>query len=169
MEDWKPVVGYEGLYEVSSLGRVRRLDTMVEMPPSRRHPDGWVRTVRGGVLRPGRFMRTSNTHYLSVALCREGRQRSFGVHILVCAAFHGPKPFPKAEVRHLDGDGTNNVTDNLCWGTRSENMQDIIRHGRNVNGNKTVCKRGHPFVPGSYDLHSKGGRRCTACRKVRGN
>ena len=166
MEEWKPVVGYEGLYEVSSLGRVRRLDTVVEMPPSRRHPDGWARTVRGGVLRPGGNARTP---YLSVALCREGRQKTFGVHNLVCEAFHGPKPFPKAEVRHLDGEGANNVLDNLCWGTHSENVRDTIRHGRNVNGNKTACKRGHPFVPGSYDLNSKGSRRCTACRKVRGN
>ena len=166
MEEWKPVVGYEGLYEVSSLGRVRRLDTVVEMPLSRRHPDGWARIVRGGVLRPGGNARTP---YLSVALCREGRQKTFGVHNLVCEAFHGPKPFPKAEVRHLDGEGANNVLDNLCWGTHSENVRDTIRHGRNVNGNKTACKRGHPFVPGSYDLNSKGSRRCTACRKVRGN
>lgn len=169
MENWKPVVGYEGLYEVSDLGRVRRLDTVVEMPPSRRHPDGWTRTVRGGVLRPGKFMQTLHTHYLSVALCREGRQKTFGVHILVCAAFHGPKPFAKAEVRHLDGDGENNTPDNLRWGTHAENMRDITRHGRHANGSKTACKRGHPFVPGSYDLNSKGGRRCTACRKVRGN
>lgn len=52
------------------------------------------------------------------------------VHLLVCEAFHGPKPTPKHEVAHWDGDPGNNVPANLRWATRAENMADKIRHGR---------------------------------------
>lgn len=44
------------------------------------------------------------------------------VHQLVCEAFHGPKPFPRAVVMHLDEDGLNNRPENLKWGTQKENL-----------------------------------------------
>lgn len=48
--------------------------------------------------------------------------RTLKVHILVCEAFNGPKPFPKAVVMHDDEDGSNNVPGNLKWGTQKENL-----------------------------------------------
>lgn len=53
-------------------------------------------------------------------------------HVLVCEMHHGPRP-PGMEVRHLDGDPTNDSPENLAWGTRHDNMLDVARHGR-VNG-----------------------------------
>lgn len=50
------------------------------------------------------------------------------LHPIVCAAFHGPKPFPKAVVRHLDGDSQNNCANNLRWGTPQENADDKKKH-----------------------------------------
>src|SRR5690349_6456701 len=47
----------------------------------------------------------------------DGKLRHFMGHLLVCEAFHGPKPFPEAQVRHLDGNPANNNARNLKWGT----------------------------------------------------
>lgn len=58
-----------------------------------------------------------------------GKSRRTYVHILVAEAFHGPKPFDGACVRHLDGNPTNNSAANLAWGTALENEHDKLRHG----------------------------------------
>src|SRR6185295_5265641 len=59
------------------------------------------------------------------------KHKVFG-HWMVLDAFHGPKPFPKAVCRHLDGNGRNNSSSNLKWGTYLENGQDRVRHGTSV-------------------------------------
>ncbi len=58
----------------------------------------------------------------------DGTKKSVLVHVLVLRAFVGEK-LPGQETRHLDGNPLNNRLDNLCWGTRSENVRDRIRHG----------------------------------------
>lgn len=68
--------------------------------------------------------------YLRVQLCCQGVRKFISVHCLVLFAFTGPRPFEKAQARHLDDDNTNNRLSNLCWGTQSENMQDLKRNGR---------------------------------------
>lgn len=55
-----------------------------------------------------------------------GISAGFPVHRLVCEAFHGPKPTPKHEVAHWDGDKTNNTAPNLRWATHKENCQDTV-------------------------------------------
>jgi hypothetical protein len=103
-EQWRPVPGFEGKYEVSDLGRVKSL----RWTPPR-------------ILRPG----PSNYGHLSVAL---GQRNTRMIHQLVLLAFVGPRP-PGQEARHLDGDPANNRLDNLCWGTRGDNIRDAVRHG----------------------------------------
>lgn len=69
--------------------------------------------------------------YRSVGLYAEegGKSQTHLVHRLVCRAFHGPPPSNEhTDVRHLDGDKANNCASNLAWGTRSENMRDVVRH-----------------------------------------
>ena len=56
-------------------------------------------------------------------------RRHWGVHVLVCLAFHGPKPHPKAEAAHWDNNRANNTPGNLRWATRRENEADKARHG----------------------------------------
>jgi hypothetical protein len=69
-------------------------------------------------------------HYRSGHLwAKLGHHDQRPVHQLVLEAFVGPCP-PGLECRHLDGDPTNNELWNLCWGTRTENMEDMVRHGR---------------------------------------
>jgi hypothetical protein len=121
MTIWKPVPGSEGQYEVSDDGQVRSLDHVVPRVASAQRSAG-TKAVKGRVLRPG----PSNYGHLSVVLGRSGGTRM--VHALVLEAFVGPRP-PGMECRHLDGDPKNNRLENLCWGTRTENIEDALRHG----------------------------------------
>lgn len=120
-EIWKPVVGHEGAYEVSDFGRVRSLPRRVRLVTPQ--AGEITRAVTGCILRPG----LDSAGYLSVRLGRKtGNVR---VHWLVLAAFVGPAP-EGAQRLHNDGDRTNNRLSNLRYGTRSENMQDMFRHGQ---------------------------------------
>jgi hypothetical protein len=85
------------------------------------------RTKPGGGARVGRIRKARmRSGYLALDLWKDGKQYTKYVHDLVCTAFHGDKPPgpTKFEVRHLDGNRLNNCHTNLCWGTRSENIQD---------------------------------------------
>jgi len=117
MEKWKVIADYPN-YEVSDRGQVRSLTRPAYCG------NGRMRLVVGKI----RKMVTS-AGYLRVTLCKDGGQRSFTVHRLVLDAFRGPKPNPRMECRHLDGDSLNNRLSNLVWGTCKENMADKKRHG----------------------------------------
>lgn len=88
---------------VSDRGNVKRV------APAFRHP-------HVGQLKP--FL-DPTTGYLKVRLHRLGMRPTRPVHVLVCVAFHGPRP-AKADVRHCDGDKFNNAATNLTWGSRRE-------------------------------------------------
>lgn len=105
-EIWKSVAGYERLYKVSNLARVRRMDT-------------------------GKILRPSNVpgRYMAVALCQNGIPKTHAIHTLVLTAFKGPRPSPNHECLHFDGDNRNNRPRNLRWGTRLENKADSMRLG----------------------------------------
>ncbi len=103
-ETWKPVGGFEGLYAVSNLGRVKSLKR---------------NTTSGGIMKTH-----INRGYEYVHLCKDGKHYNAKVHRLVASAFVG-NPMGKPEVNHLDEDKTNNRADNLEWVTAKENS----RHG----------------------------------------
>ncbi len=113
-ETWRPVVGYEGCYEVSDHGGVKRV---------KRGPATWP----GRILRPAR----DRKGYLYVALCQgdNSTKRRFPVHRLVLAAFVGPCP-PGLQVNHKNGVQADNRIGNLEYVTARENM----RHARVVLG-----------------------------------
>jgi DNA-binding XRE family transcriptional regulator len=118
-EVWMPITGYEGIYEVSSFGRI-------------------------SVLKNGeRFIRKQNsaTHYLSVSFKKrlgDKTQRSEAVHRLVAQAFLGPRPDGHI-VRHIDGNRYNNKVENLCYGTPQENVYDTVRHKTHQGENNGNC------------------------------
>lgn len=120
MTDWRAVPGYEGSYEVSRDGRVRSVTRQV---PYGRH---------GCTIYQGRELRLTRLKigYLTVKLALAGHTRTTYVHELVLRAFVGPRPKTDArgEIRHLDGDKTNNHIDNLKYGTIIENAADRVRH-----------------------------------------
>lgn len=155
-EQWKPVIGYEGLYEVSSWGRVR------SVPRTVTRSDGVVQQLRGRLL----VQSVTRAGYMRVDLCREGVRRPFEVHTLVSLAFNGPRP-EGMQIMHADDDPTNNRPENLSYGTQTENMRQCVDRGRTYAQKKTHCKRGHEFTPENTIIRtgrSGPGRRCKACR-----
>lgn len=118
-EIWKPVVGYEGSYEVSNMGRVKSLSRDVRSGQGGR---GWTRTVT-------RLRRPVKAQgYQAVGLHKDGCQRVSLVHRLVLEAFVGPCP-DGMECCHADGCRDNPRLDNLRWDTHHGNVQDAVRHG----------------------------------------
>lgn len=127
--EWRPVVGYEGLYSVSSDGRVMS---------HARIANGKKRAFRmkERILRPGRGIKCP---YLSLHLTdAAGVKRSWYVHHLVLAAFVGKRP-SGMEACHNDGNRGNNCSTNLRWDTRAHNHADKRLHGTSRQGER------HPF------------------------
>ena len=156
-EEWRPVVGWEGLYEVSNEGRVRSLDRVVP------HATSGHLTLRGKILAPFR----KPDMYWMVALTFGGKKRYATVHRLVAEAFiPNPDAFPV--VRHADDNRDDNRVSNLAWGTYADNGNDAVRNGRNFWRNKTHCVNGHEFTEENTLYDSEGRRQCRICTNKRG-
>lgn len=114
-ERWRPVIGFEHLYEVSDFGRVRSLP----------------RKVGPSTVRKGRILKPADNGggYQWVSLYRNGEKHKRYIHRVVAEAFvANPDGLP--EVNHIDGDKTNNRADNVEWVTHAENQQ----HASNALG-----------------------------------
>lgn len=152
-EVWKPVVGQEGRYEVSSIGRVRSIDHAVVGRDGRRQ------------FRTGRILRASpDGHgYPRVWFGKKARN----VHRLLAEAFL-PNPEGYPHVLHWDDDPANLALTNLRWGTHAQNMRDIVRNGNHWESSKTECPRGHALVMPNLTSHewSRGIRKCRACTRA---
>lgn len=122
-ENWKPVPGWEDLYEVSDHGRVRSHDRVIHEVDRR----GFARSRR----KKGRILSLNLTGngYPFVGLFRAGHGKQIMVHRLVASAFL-PNPDGKPEVNHKDCDKTNNHDSNLEWSTPRENSQHAHDSGR---------------------------------------
>lgn len=132
IEEWRPVVGYEGLYDVSNLGRVRSLDRLCK---SDKRSDQWL---RGKILKPKINQHRQNR--CTVALWKEGKVSYPYISRLVLSAFIGLPPIGH-DAAHWDGDPTNNCLSNLRWATISENMQDKKRHGTDPIGVRNAMSK----------------------------
>lgn len=122
-ETWKAVVGYEGLYSVSDLGRVRR-------------DAAGIRNAKAG-----RILTQSNRGhgYLRVDLYRSGTSKTYSVHSLVAAAFLGVRPVGH-EIDHVDGNKANCASRNLEYVTRLENNQRAARLGLKPSGDRNGAR-----------------------------
>lgn len=127
-EEWRPVVGWEGMYEVSDLGQVRSISRPVRYRCFCGHGE-IIRNKKGKVLRP-----VYNIGYGTVQLTDGDRRERWLVHRLVCIAFHGPAPDGKEQVAHCDGNPGNARADNLRWVNCRENMADKWGHGTMLTG-----------------------------------
>lgn len=120
-EEWRPVPGFQGLYEVSSHGRIYSVERM----------------SNGGRNRiQARIMKTHLRHgAVMVRLRRLGAYHIRVVHRLVLEAFRGPCPKGK-EGCHNDGNPTNNRLENLRWDTHKANCADRVLHGTAARGER---------------------------------
>ena len=150
-EEWKPVVGYEGIYEVSDTGKVRSLTRKVEDSLGR------IRTIAG---QPKKTW-IDKGGYVRAELCKDDKREGIGVHQLVAMAFL-PTDREYVEVMHKDHNPQNNQLSNLEWGTHLENIRATIEAGRYGNGNtvKVRCPRGHEYS----GKNSRGDRICKICK-----
>ena len=114
-EVWRDVKGYEGLYQVSNMGRVKSLG----------RKDRFGRVIKERILEPA----VTHNGYLRVGLHVDGKRKMLRVHRLVCEAFH-ENPDNKSEVNHVNEDKTDNRACNLEWSTRTENCNHGSRNER---------------------------------------
>lgn len=126
MELWKDIPGYDGLYQVSNLGRVRSLN--------------YKMTGRVQVLK----LTNRGRGYLCVALCKDGNKKMFSVHRLVAEAFI-PNPDNLPQVNHINEDKTDNRASNLEWCSAMENSNHGTRTERSAE------KRSKPVMQFTRD------------------
>lgn len=161
-EEWRPVPGYEGYYEVSDRGRVRVLDRWVL------NRWGTYTRKRGHLLkvRPNGRVYACGKQRLSVQLTgADGKIYNTFVHRLVAAAFVGPAP-EGTLVLHADDDPTHNTPGNLRYGTYKENVADSIKNGTRYGLNVTSCQYGHALDAPNL-VKKQVGRACLACARAR--
>ena len=145
-ERWLAVAGYEGLYEVSDLGRVRSLTRTTTSVLGRQ------RQFTGKILTPS----LEGSGYPIVGLYRNGHHRSVKVSRLVARAFVAGEG-PGLEVCHNDSVRTNSAATNLRWDTHVGNMADMVAR-------ITHCRQGHEFTPENTRMNDRQ-RLCITCRR----
>ena len=111
MEVWKDIPEYEGLYQISTLGRIKGFQTGER------------------ILCPGKTKRG----YFMTVLCKEGNRRTYHIHRLVALTFL-PNPENKPTLDHINRDKEDNRLENLRWASLSE--QQINKHSPNDDTNQ---------------------------------
>ena len=122
-EIWKDIEGYEGLYQVSNLGRVKSLDRIVIT--NNRWGGLTERNLKSRILKQ---TTDSLGRYLMVILSKDGVVKTKLVHRLVAKSFI-QRDAIKFEVNHIDGNKRNNRLDNLEYCTRTENIKHAVETG----------------------------------------
>lgn len=144
-EIWKDVVGYEGTYMVSSLGRVKSLERTIPI-------NGHYQFVRERFL----AINMNTGKYSCTNLSLEGKHRTVLVHRIVAKAFI-PNPNNFATINHIDGDKQNNRVDNLEWMTQLDNVRHAILTGLKTHGRTGRINEKNPSskIVYQYDLDGK--------------
>ncbi len=118
-EEWRPIPGFEGIYEASNLGRIKRLRRVLV------HNYGGDRILKEKL--PA--FRISGNGYYRIRLTFNKQKTFHFVHRLIAAAFM-PCNDPSKQINHKDCNKFNNCIDNLEWVSGSENMKHAYRNGR---------------------------------------
>lgn len=154
-EQWRPIEGFEGVYDVSNYGRIYSRPRVVQFSPTH------------SANRRGRIMRLASVGPRGVVCVtlrdRQGGKRMHKVHRLVAAAFIGPSN--GMDVLHADDNPKNNHVSNLRYGNDSDNAHDRVRNGRDFNANRTRCKWGHEYTASNTYINGDGWRSCKTCRR----
>lgn len=142
-EIWLPIQGYEGLYEVSNMGRIKTLE----------------RTYYGGVVPVKiktrlRKLVVSKKGYLSLLLSKDGIDKQFKVHRLVAEAFI-PNIENKPQVNHKNGIKSDNRIENLEWATNKENCVhswEVLNRASYLQPSGFDCKYSKPVFCETFGL-----------------
>lgn len=139
-EEWRPVVGWEGLYEVSNLGKIRTVEHQVHVERPNQTPYNFH--VKAKMKKLG----CSNTGYLTAALSKNGTTVNVQVHTMVAEAFL-PNPNNFHTINHIDGNKHNNVVSNLEWCSYRGNNVHAVWIGCNVQAIKVKCLEDNKIFP----------------------
>lgn len=149
-EIWKDIEGYEGLYKISSKGRVLSLKRNIVMKPK------------------------INKGYFRVDLSKMGIQRTFSIHRLVAEAFI-PNPDNLPQVNHKDEDPSNNCVENLEWcdctynnnyGSRRERQSQGAKKTKKISQYSLDGKLVKEWLSAKEAADSLGLNRVTICRSI---
>lgn len=126
MELWKAVSGFEGIYEISSYGRVKSLSRIIQKGNN-------TAFLKEKMLKP-----SMNERYCFVSLGKNHNFRQYSLHRLVASAFI-PNPNNLPEVNHIDGNKQNNNVENLEWCDGSYNQLHAVRLGLRKQARRVRC------------------------------
>ncbi len=121
MEIWKDIIGYEGMYQVSNLARIKSVERLKS-------------NGNGMQLQPEKIkdIQTHLNGYKYVNLYKDNKNKTYRIHRLVAEAFI-PNTENKPDVNHIDADKSNNLPSNLEWATKKENTKHLIKKGLGAN------------------------------------
>ena len=120
IEVWKKVKGYEGIYEVSNYGNVKRVSGITGVN---------TKYLNGYYLKP----LDNGKGYLRVKLTTNNKSKRIMLHRIIAEAFI-PNPDNKPVVNHINHNIVDNRINNLEWCTQSENVLHAVKHGRWTQG-----------------------------------
>lgn len=125
-EIWKDVVGYEGLYQISNIGRIKSLN--------------YNKTKKENIMKQ---RCVKGKEYFSIGIMKDGVSKEYKIHRLVAIAFI-PNPDNKPQINHKDSDPKNNNVENLEWCTSAENIQHAFKYGRKTQKGEKNNMCSHP-------------------------
>ena len=135
-EEWRDVVGWEGLYQVSNLGRVKSLSRSIV------YKDGREYTYPSKIIKNQKV----STGYRSVMFYGVNGKKQYYVHRLVAETFI-PNPQNLVDVNHKDCCKTNNILINLEWCSRSDNIKHAYKNGLIcAHMDEAIKKRSRPVI-----------------------
>ena len=136
-EIWKDIKGYKGKYQVSNIGRVKRLSRRMKT-------ERWIKKVGRNTTKEKILSSIKKSiGYTQVNLGKKGKMRVYLIHRLVGEAFI-PNPENKSQINHKDGNKSNNRIDNLEWVTPRENDLHSYRVLGHTGWTKGRFGRKHP-------------------------
>lgn len=126
-EEWKDIVGFEGLYQISNMGRVKSLN--------------YRKTGREKIRKACK----NSDGYLYLCLYKNNKAKYYTIHILVAQAFI-PNPYNLPQINHIDENKENNHVDNLEWITCKENINHGTHNKRSAENRRNDPKRSKPVI-----------------------